>query len=252
MQGAADFIVDFLQLNEEIPFQTVFAIILLYIILLWLVISIWVFIDARKRYDNDMTPVLFGFLVFFLNFPMLIFYFAVRPEIRFDDFDDWEAGGVNVPIVNFMGKDGIEMSFELRVNPKKIGYTEKKNDMVVEIGWDKQDERFRLIDREELANQIIAENEQIVKKPVKKSSESNLLNIFEKTSGFVKRRVFQLRNAISNVGKGFSRKPSVKKSKEEPKREVTNVSLNDSVQLTDASMVSSQNKQHKKKKKNRR
>lgn len=136
----------------------IFLCVILYFGLLWIFISVWVYNDAKKRYDSKWTPILFGVSVFVLNIPMLVFYYAVRPDMTFEEFDDWEAGGVNVPIVNFMGKEGVEMSLELRVNPKKLGTTPNKDAMSVEIGWDNQNEKFRLIDRQELLKEILAED----------------------------------------------------------------------------------------------
>ncbi len=201
MQGLADFIVDFLQLNEEIPFQTIGIGLLIYLFALWFVISIWVYFDALKRYDSQVTAFLFALLVLLLNFPMLIFYFAIRPDITFEDFDDWEAGGVNVPIVNFMGKQGIEMSFELRINPKKLRDTNKSPDMNIEIGWDKEDERFRLIDREELARQILEDEKP--KRPIGSIKiHKKINNYFSQFAGGVKKTVTEV---SSKVGKGVKK-----------------------------------------------
>lgn len=200
MQGLADFIVDFLQLNEEIPFQTIGLGILIYLFALWVVISIWVYFDAQKRYDSQITAFLFALLVLLLNFPMLIFYFAIRPDITFEDFDDWEAGGVNVPIVNFMGKQGIEMSFELRINPKKLRDINKSPDMNIEIGWDKEDERFRLIDREELARHILEDERP--KRPIgSKRIHKKINNYFGQFAGGVKRTVTEVTSKMGKAGK---------------------------------------------------
>ena len=200
MQSAADFIVQLLNLNEEIPFQSIFFLIVFYILMLWLVISVWVFFDARKRYDADITAFLFGILVLFLNVPMLVFYFAVRPEIRFEDFDDWETGGVNVPIVNFMGTEGIEMSLELRINPKRVQESKKKHDMSVQIGWDKEDEKFKLINKDDLVEQVMDDIEQknVFKNRQQKNSSFKIQNTFSNIKGFVKKRVGQVsKNATS-------------------------------------------------------
>lgn len=225
MDGFSDFIVEFLQLNEEFPFQSVIIGIGIYLLSLWVVISIWVYYDANKRYDNNLTSMLFAFLVFFLNFPMLIFYFAVRPDIIFEDFDDWEAGGVNVPIVNFMGKQGIEMSFELRINPKRLRDSQKRPDMNIQIGWDNDDEKFKLIDRDELAKEII-ESEKTKKtkksKDVKKTKMVLMTN-FDEVSGKVKKKVFELSSKVSEMTGKIRKKMQNSSDSKESKKDTKDI-----------------------------
>ncbi|HEX9805137.1 MAG TPA: hypothetical protein VGA67_05640 [Candidatus Dojkabacteria bacterium] len=187
MAGFADFFVEFLQVNEEIPFRNVALLIGVYLLSLWVVVSIWVFFDAKKRYESEVTAALFALLVFFLNFPILIFYFAVRPDITFEDFDDWEAGGVNVPIVNFMGKDGIEMSFELRVHPKRLRDSDKSPDMNIQIGWDNKEEKFKMIDREQMAHELME-----VEKKKKKKGSKTLVTYFREVAGKVKTKITEM------------------------------------------------------------
>lgn len=261
MEGFADFIVEFLQINEEIPFRTVVIGILIYLMSLWFVISVWVYFDARKRYESSITAFLFALLTFFLNFPLLIFYFAVRPDITFEDFDDWEAGGVNVPIVNFMGKQGIEMSLELRVNPKKLRDSHKSPDMNVEIGWDNNDEKFRLIDRDELAEEIL--KAEMSKKDARKKRKTKLkvFNYFDAFSGRVRRYVSEAKGKVSK--KIMSIKKQTKKDKNKGKDKTSDSKdkngLNNAEKIknqksNDHNKSSKQNlpKKHKKKDKKRK
>jgi hypothetical protein len=250
-------ITDIVEGNSEINWSLIIILIGLYFISLWLVISIWVYYDAHKRYEGYVTPVLFGFLVFFLNFPMLIFYFTVRPDLTFEEFDDWEAGGVNVPIVNFMGKDGIEMSFEMRINPRRLR-DEEKPDMNIEIGWDNDNEKFRLIDKDEIVKKVIEKDDD------KKGGESKgygfkkhkqkIVNFFDKVAGHVTKRVTEIGSNIESKDKSVDEQTDKDKDEDKPKEDSSkNDSKSDNKNkenLDDKSKSKNKKKDRKKNKKN--
>lgn len=209
MEQVADVINSLIGINQQV-IGVIIPLCLVYLVLFWLLVSIWVFFDAKKRYENDFIAVTFAVLNFIppFNFLILVFYLVIRPDIRFDDFDEWEAGGVNVPIVNFMGKEGIEMSLELRINPKRLKEADKTNDMTVEIGWDKRDEKFKLIDRDELARQVLGEDYE----ESDNSDDANVRNVFSDAAGRVKKSVTLLKSRIQNISK---RKPKVEEEEAE-------------------------------------
>ena len=119
-----DFLVSILEAN--INFQTVGAFILLYFFSIWVLLCFWVFIDAKRRYEKNPVAIFFFFVVLIFNFPGLIFYLIIRPDLNEDHFlylqnneviSDSEKKGVEVPIVNFIGEDGsVNLSFQLRIN----------------------------------------------------------------------------------------------------------------------------------------
>ena len=126
-------------LDSKIDYQTIFAFIGIYLLALWLMFCFLVFMDANKRYKKPLVAVLMALLVFVFNFPALIFYLIVRPEI--DEFADLAAydsmmqqsGGVQVPLVNFTGKNGeVTMSLNLSIHSQPASLA----DMVIDVGWD--------------------------------------------------------------------------------------------------------------------
>jgi len=203
-QDVGDLIAQVLNINATIPWNLIGLMIILYFVSIWFVISLWIYNDARKRYESIITSILFSILTFLLGPPMLIFYVIVRPDLRFEDFDDWEAGGVNVPIVNFIGKEGIEMSLELRINPKRISQEKKEADMRLEIGWDNEDEKFKLINREELGSPVVAESKLQQPNICREKCSENVINIFDEEKGMVRRKVRY--RYISNIIKGIRTK----------------------------------------------
>lgn len=140
----ADIFLGLLSANESVNYQIVVIGFMAYMLLLWIVVTIWVYKDAKSRFEGKFMPVLMALLNLLLFFPFLIIYLLVRPHYR-DEFDDWHEGGVNIPIVNFTGNDGVVMSFELRVNPKRIAEN-NDNEMKIDISFDSKDENKRLVE----------------------------------------------------------------------------------------------------------
>lgn len=129
-----DFIAKFLGSGNEFP--TVLVIGVSYIVMLWFMFSVWVFIDAKKRYGSNLISFVFFIFVLIFNFPALIFYFLVRPENEGEfvvvSAEEYSNRGVNVPIANFIGEDGkIAFSFELKI--KKESLVTEPHDMSVNV-----------------------------------------------------------------------------------------------------------------------
>lgn len=120
-----DFLVSILEAN--INFETIGAFILIYFASIWILFCLWVFIDSKRRFEKNSIAVAFFFIVLIFNFPGLIFYLIIRPDKNEDHYlylqnneiisDQESKGGIDVPIVNFIGENGeINLSFQLRVN----------------------------------------------------------------------------------------------------------------------------------------
>lgn len=145
MESVADFFISFIDWNESIDFGFIMSLVLIYILVFWIAVSVWVYKDATNRFGNKVIGILLGIGNFFLFFPFLMLYFLIRPEIM-DDFDDWHEGGVNIPIVNFVGEEGIEMSFEMRINPKRLS-KQDNGEMKIDINFESDDEHKQLRER---------------------------------------------------------------------------------------------------------
>ncbi len=126
-----DFIVDSINFNNQISFLQILYFFLTYLLLFWISIVLWVFQDAISRYDTKSQAVIISVLVFFGFFPGLIFYLAIRPQFRDDHGDHFDHGMVEVPIVKFVGDDGVAMSFNLQINEK----AKASSDMNINVDW---------------------------------------------------------------------------------------------------------------------
>ena len=134
----ANILLDLLKFNESINYTSIITMIVLYLVFFWGAISVWVFVDARKRVRNRLLPFLLALINFLLLPPFLILYILLRPELK-EEYSDFVDGGVNIPIVNFMGKDRqVALSFELRINSRELA---AKNDteMKIDINFDSND-----------------------------------------------------------------------------------------------------------------
>ncbi len=139
----ADLFLGLLSANESVNYQIVVIGFMLYMLILWIVVTTWVYKDAKSRFEGKYMPALMASLNLLLFFPFLIIYLLVRPHYR-DEFDEWHEGGVNIPIVNFTGNEGVVMSFELRVNPKKVAEN-KDHEMKIDISFDSQDDNKQVV-----------------------------------------------------------------------------------------------------------
>src|SRR3989344_1403773 len=134
----ANILLDLNKFNESINYSSIITVIVMYLVFFWGAISVWVFVDSRKRLRNPLLPFLLALINFLLLPPFLILYFLLRPELK-EEYNDFNEGGVNIPIVNFMGKDReVALSFELRINSRELA---AKNDteMRIDINFDSND-----------------------------------------------------------------------------------------------------------------
>jgi len=159
--------------------------------------------DAWKRYKNKNLAIAFFLLTFFLNFPILVFYFIVRPESKFEDYDEWEAGGVNVPVVNFVGKDGVDMVLQLKINPSKM--VPNDNDMRVDVSWESNKENMQLSSPVQTLNDDTQ----------KERNDQKVTNIFSKWRGLAKKKIQKFKEVRADYP---IRKEAKKDIKTEPQK----------------------------------
>ncbi len=116
------------------------SFILFYLVLLWVLVAVWVFIDGYRRYKSVFLGLLFSFIVLTFNIPGLLFYIILRPEksednllIIQDNIDYISKKGINLPIINFTDKDGnanisINLSVSKNLLDKEIGNYDQHNE----------------------------------------------------------------------------------------------------------------------------
>ena len=132
-----NFILDLISFNEGIDYSTVSKIVVGDLILLWIFVSIWVFNDAKLRFNNLIVAAFLGVLNLVLSFPFLLIYLLIRPSHR-DEWDDSSDGGINIPVANFTGKEGVVISLQLKIDTKKI--LDEKTDYNLDIVLNKDNE----------------------------------------------------------------------------------------------------------------
>lgn len=132
-----DIILELIDFNEGVDYAVVTKVIVVYLVLLWFFVSMWVFNDAKYRFNNWVIAIFLALLNLVLSFPFLLIYLLVRPSQR-DDLDDFnEEGGVNIPIVNFTKDDGVVISLQLKIDSKKI--VEDNIDYQLDVALTKDD-----------------------------------------------------------------------------------------------------------------
>src|SRR5260221_789757 len=162
MSNILDAVVKLLDPTND--FNKVLAFLGIYLVLLWAAFCLWVFVDARKRYNNIFIAFLFFILVLILNFPVLIFYFVIRPENPEDNIlylqsDQGISEGVNVPIINFVGEKGVEMTFSLRINK----HASHASDMKVNVDFVSENKDFKVEKKKD-----VKEAKEVASKPTEK------------------------------------------------------------------------------------
>jgi len=145
-------ILDFVKLNEKVDYSLIIPVCVGYVFLFWFLVSIWLYTDARKRIEKRRYAIILFLLNLIFGIPFLLLYLLARPMDR--EEVDQLSGGINIPVVNFVGKDGVAMSFELKINPKGFDPNSIKNGsdahLKVDIGLEtKGDEGFKITSVEE-------------------------------------------------------------------------------------------------------
>jgi len=111
------FILDLVKFNEKIDYTFLIPLVLGYILLFWFLVSIWVYTDTKKRISKKGIRILFLLLNLIFGIPFLLLYLLARPYDNEESEQIRGEGGINIPIVNFVGKEGIVLSLELKMHP---------------------------------------------------------------------------------------------------------------------------------------
>jgi len=109
-------ILDLVKMNEKIDYTFLIPLVILYFLIFWLIVSLWVYVDTKKRIKRKRFRILIFFLNLIFGLPFMLLYLLARPYDN-DEMDEISGEGVNVPIINFVGKDGMVMALELKILP---------------------------------------------------------------------------------------------------------------------------------------
>lgn len=123
------------QFLNNLRIEHILFVFATYLLILWLLVPIWVFIDSKKKFHSNFISTVFALLVLPFNIPGVIFYIIIRP-------DDSQSGGsedpgiINIPIANFTSnKDEVIMGIELKINGALIDKS-KRNDINLNVSID--------------------------------------------------------------------------------------------------------------------
>jgi len=131
-----NFLLNLVQVNEEINYSLIISIVASYLLLMWFVVCIWVFFDAKKRYESITSHLFFFLFVLLFGIPALIFYIMIRPEHTLEE--DYYmnlalSGEKEVAPIFFDGENGFDISINLSIDPKKE--KSDKHKMVMDFEW---------------------------------------------------------------------------------------------------------------------
>ena len=170
-------ILNLVKLNENVDYTFLIPLAILYILIFWLIVSIWVYIDSKRRIKRKRYRVLIFLLNLFFGLPFMLLYLLARPYDS-EEVDEISGGGVNVPIINFVGKEGIVMALELKISPTSLVNKDSVYDANMRIGVNI--ETPQLVDIQKVEAPQVGKNENVeIKKNDKKSFIQLLKNIFE-------------------------------------------------------------------------
>ena len=235
-----NFLLDLVQVNETIDYTLIISLILSYLFLLWFIITIWVFFDAKKRYRKLLMNILIWLFIFAFGPPALIFYILVRPEHTLEEEDIMNmalSGERAMKPIHFDGNRGFEISMNFSVQPKQVASDQHK--MLMNVEWSPSK-----------GNTVQIEQK-------KKESGSNIQKKISSVISKGKRKVNQIKRKRKAVKMEKSKSESKQKA-EKKKVSVDNEGKKRKTEKTEKGVKSSKrksktkNKKQEKKKKSKR
>jgi hypothetical protein len=199
-----DFFINLLETN--IDYRSIMLLIFIYLGVLWLMFCFWVYIDARKRYKKFTTAIAFFLIVMLFNFPALIFYLIIRPEREEENIvyihdGDSSMGGINVPVVNFVGQNGLELSLQIKINNKEV-ISSLANKMNVNVDFTSDNGEFAQVAKKEEAEiTVLSDNDK--KEDIKNTNKlkSSLLKRSRNAVGKIRNLSSSLVKDMKSYGK---------------------------------------------------
>lgn len=186
-----DLILNLVRFNEEVDFTIVIPLTILYFFIFWVIVSIWVYIDSKPRLKSKKRAIAVALLNQIFGLPFLLLYILARPfdesellHVKEEDNDRKMNGGVNVPLVNFTGKDGVVMSLEIKINPENIN-EKKDTEMKIDVSFDSKDENKQISEiKAELSSKIKELNKEVTNTAI---NTGNINSIIKKIKGLFKK-----------------------------------------------------------------
>jgi len=165
-------------LDSALDYATLGKVVLIYLVALWAIFSFWVYVDAKRRFDNVLYAIIFFLLVFIFNFPALIFYIIIRPEALEDlHHHEFAHGGLYIPVANFTDTNGnVEFSLNIKLN----GQNHQEGAVKINI------EGAKVVNEPEVYTKSkslpkISQNTEVMKPKLSDRLKSRALNVKAKT-----------------------------------------------------------------------
>lgn len=235
-----DFFLNLIKVNEGIDYAFWISICVAYFFIIWFIVCIWVFSDARRRYESTITCVLFFIFTILFGPPALIFYIMIRPEHTLEEdylINLALSGEKELKPIYFDGEHGFDISINLSVQPKSGAQDEHKMNMSVQ--WMPQQGTPRLQTKQIEVTEVL-EDEQHKETIVRKS-------IFAKFSESVGNLSASVQNKMKSI-----KKPKKKENVNEKKNKEENINEQSNLQRVAREGESVSKKKKKRKKKKRR
>lgn len=120
---------------NNLRIEHILFVFVTYLLILWLLVPIWVYIDSKKKFHNNFISIVFALLVLPFNIPGVIFYIIIRPDDNSAGGSD-DSGIINIPIANFTSnKDEVIMGLEIKINGNLIDKS-RRNDINLNVSID--------------------------------------------------------------------------------------------------------------------
>ncbi|MFC1780194.1 hypothetical protein ACFLY9_00660 [Patescibacteria group bacterium] len=216
-----DFLLNLVQVNESINYSLIISVIVSYFFFIWFVVCIWIFFDARKRYESTITPALFCVFILIFGIPALIFYIMIRPEhtLEEDYYMNLALSGEKAlkPIC-FDGDKGFDISINMAVQPK----TEKdgKHKMEMQVAWIPQKFQSQGKVQKKRGSKASGFGKKVASQwnGFIQNLNSSLQNLGTRTKSEKKQTKEELEKKQENESKKQTRKVEEKKKQEEKKK----------------------------------
>ncbi len=171
---------------DNLRIETIIFATFAYLIILWLLVPIWIFLDSRKRFENKYIPYVFFILVFPLNIPGFIFYIIIRPDDQSDHEENLDDHILHVPVVKFLdNQEDFVMSFDLRINGKLIDQ-DKRSNLNMNLSIDPDEKTVMVIEespkKEKLSDNQDKKNKIVIGKKHEKGTKSRVQKLKESFS----------------------------------------------------------------------
>lgn len=197
-----DFLLSLIEVNEGVNYALLISLFIAYFFIIWFVICIWVFFDAKKRYPSVVTSVLFALFVLLFGPPAIIFYIMIRPEHTLEEeyFMDLALGGEKEALpIYFDGNKGFDISINFSVQPKASSCDKHK--MTMNMEW--MPHKSGGVYRDEKVKRVAGQKES-------KRKGQFLADLKEGVASFINEfKATFVRMSIGKKGENSSKKPTV-------------------------------------------